>query len=159
VRRAADLRYLHQGYELIVEIPDGPLTPATLRAIEDAFHREHRRLYSYDLRGQTVELVNLRVTATGLLPHTAGVPAAGMAQRTSAPLTPHGARDIYFGSETRWRLVPCYSREQLPAATALEGPLAIDQDDSTTVLWPGQSARVDERGNLLVSVPRLDAPD
>jgi len=35
----------------------------------------------------------------------------------------------------------------------LSGPLAIDQDDSTTVLWPGDRARVATHANLIVEVP------
>jgi N-methylhydantoinase A len=150
LRRAADLRYLHQGYELVVDVPDGPLTPDALRRIEDAFHEEHRRLYSYDLRGQTVELVNLRVTATGLLPHREDQP-----RRTNTHTTtpePAATRNIYFGAETGWLAAPCYPRDRLAAGVELHGPLAIDQDDSTTVLWPGQRARIDHAGNLIVEV-------
>ena len=38
---------------------------------------------------------------------------------------------------------------RLPAGVELVGPLAVDQVDSTTVLWPGQRARVDRHGNLI----------
>jgi N-methylhydantoinase A len=152
LHRAADLRYQHQGYELTVATPDGALTDAALATIEDAFHREHHRLYSYDLRGQRVELVNLRVSATGLLPRPQRVnaPESGRAE----PPGPMAQRSIYFGAAEGWRLCPCYARDSLAAGITLNGPLAIDQDDSTTVLWPGQRARVDAAGNLIV---RLNA--
>jgi N-methylhydantoinase A len=156
--RAADLRYLHQGYELTVEVPDGQLTAGALARIEEAFHREHHRLYTYDLRGQPVELVNLRVAATGRLPHVRhsrlGSAAGTPVSEGASPAT---TRRIYFGPEHGWITAPCYARAPLPAGTELTGPLAVDQEDSTTLLWPGQRASVDPFGNLII---RLDgSPD
>ena len=162
LRRGADLRYQHQGYELSVEVPDGPLTPEALQGIEEAFHQEHRRLYTYDLRAQPVELVNLRVTATGLLPHTQAArrepPAPGSGgsglrpdgSRASTIPAPAGTRDIYFGPETGWLQARCYARDQLAPGADLIGPLAVDQNDSTTILGPNQHAQVDAFGNLVI---------
>ena len=65
---AADLRYAHQSFELTCPMPAGHVTLALVQDLVAAFHREHRRLYSYDLPNAPVELVNLRVTAIGLLP-------------------------------------------------------------------------------------------
>jgi N-methylhydantoinase A len=147
LQRAADLRYQHQGYELTVDAPDGALTEAALAALEEAFHQEHRRLYSYDLRGQRVELVNLRVTATGLLPHPQRSPAPIGGATLPPPLM---QRSIYFGTHGGWQMCPCYARGALASGVSLVGPLAIDQDDSTIVLWPGQRADVDAAGDLIV---------
>ena len=148
--RAADLRYLHQGHELSVPAPDGPLTAAALAAIEEAFHQEHRRLYTYDLRGQTVELVNLRVTATGLLSH--GQRRGGEVAASSVPRASSGERRVYFGVEHGWRTVACHTREALTPGVELTGPLAVDHEDSTTVAGPGQRFVVDTSGNLIIRV-------
>lgn len=150
LRRAADLRYQHQGYELTVPAPDGPLTAEALASLIESFHQEHRRLYTYDLHGQRVELVNLRVTATGNLAHMQRPPLPATAS-TPAPV---GARRIFFGAAYGWITVPVYQRETLGTGVSLTGPLAIDQSDSTTVLWPGQRARVDDHGNLVVRLSR-----
>jgi len=154
--RAADLRYLHQGHELSVPAPDGPLTATALAAIEEAFHQEHRRLYTYDLRGQAVELVNLRVTATGALRHAEREGVESMAA-SSGPPAPSGERRVYFGAEHGWRTASCYSREALAPGVELSGPLAVDQEDSTTVVGPGQPMRVDANGNLIVRLAVVDA--
>ncbi len=151
LRPAADLRYLHQNAELTVDLPDGTLTATVLAAIEEAFHQEHARLYSYALRGQTVELVNLRVAATGLLPHAATAPAA-ISSVAVPPPEPSGSRQIYFGAAHGWIETPCYARESLRPGHQLDGPLAIDQLDTTTVLRPGDTARADAHGNLIVRV-------
>src|SRR5262249_61341584 len=97
--RGADLRYEHQSFELTCPLGDGPLTPARLAELIQTFHAEHRRLYSYDLPRAQVELVNLRVTAIGVLPKRA-MPSAGIpssagsrtpARRDPAGYLPRGA--------------------------------------------------------------------
>lgn len=149
-RRAADLRYQHQGYELTVDAPDGPLTAVALTQIEEAFHQEHHRLYSYDLRAQPVELVNLRVIATGRLSRVQPIVVEEAPE--TAPPAADGARDIYFGRSHGFLRASCYQRDRLAPGMVLTGPLAIDQDDSTTVLWPGQRARIDRYRNLIVEL-------
>ena len=147
--RGADVRYRHQGYELSVPLPDGPLTRTALAAIEELFHQEHRRLYTYDLRGQTVELVNLRIAATGVLPHAER--GAGEAlPASSVELRARGERRLYFGSEHGWQTVACYARDALAPGVEMAGPLAVDQEDTTTVVGPGRRLLVDVHGNLII---------
>jgi N-methylhydantoinase A len=148
---AADLRYRHQNAELTVDLPDGALTAASLATTEQAFHREHERLYTYALPSQTVELVNLRVVATGVLPHLEPTPAETPG-RSASPAAPAGRRPIYFGAAHGWVETACYAREALRPGQRLEGPLAIDQLDATTVLRPGDRAHVDAHRNLIMHV-------
>ena len=147
----ADLRYVHQGAEVSVAAPDGRLTTAALDALTAAFHSEHRRLYTYDLRHQPVELVNLRVTATGLVPHMPAISLTAAPGRSGPSQS--GSRRIYFGDTAGWIVAPCYARDDLAAGDVLRGPLAVDQADSTLVLWPGQTARVEAAGHLVARLP------
>jgi N-methylhydantoinase A len=146
--RSADLRYAHQSFELTCTLPDGEPTPALVQRLIEAFHREHRRLYTYDLPNAPVELVNLRVTALGLLPKL-------KAQRLSASTTDlNGAlaevRPVYFDQMGGLADTPCYVRQRLGPGTRFDGPAIIDQDDATTVIYPNFRARVDAVGNLIV---------
>src|SRR5262249_9139490 len=59
LERSADLRYRHQSFELTCPVGDGPLDRARLDELVATFHREHRRLYTYDLPNAPVELVSL----------------------------------------------------------------------------------------------------
>ncbi len=49
---------------------------------------------------------------------------------------------------------PVYQRERLDMGLSLTGPAILDQFDCTTVLYPGQAARVDEWKNLIVTQER-----
>jgi len=46
---------------------------------------------------------------------------------------------------------PVYERSMLAPSDEIEGPAIIEQLDSTTVVYPGQSAVVDESHNLIIT--------
>jgi N-methylhydantoinase A len=146
--RGADLRYEHQSFELTCPLGDGPLTPLRLEGLIATFHAEHRRLYSYDLPRAQVELVNLRVTAVGVLPKRA-TPSAAVATSADARGAVIDQRAVYFRSGGV-APVPVYSRERLAPGMAFAGPAIVDQDDATCLVKPGFGARVDSAHNLLL---------
>jgi N-methylhydantoinase A len=45
---------------------------------------------------------------------------------------------------------PVYDRERLDVGLSIPGPAILEQLDCTTVICPGQVARVDEWKNLIV---------
>jgi N-methylhydantoinase A len=49
---------------------------------------------------------------------------------------------------------PVYQREKIDVGATVEGPAILDQFDCTTVLCPGQVARVDDYKNLIVGMGR-----
>ena len=63
---AADLRYVGQGFELLVPMEIDNVGPATLARLEAAFNEEHERTYGHRSEGAPVQFVNLRLTARGL---------------------------------------------------------------------------------------------
>jgi N-methylhydantoinase A len=145
--RSADLRYEHQSFELTCSLGDGPLTRERLQALTSTFHAEHRRLYTYDLPSATVELVNLRVTAIGLLPKRAALPEAASAADTREAVV--AERRAYFRGPGVVA-VPVYARARLRPGTAIPAPAIVDQDDTTCLVAPGFRARVDRAHNLLL---------
>ena len=46
---------------------------------------------------------------------------------------------------------PVYQRERLDVGLVLRGPAILDQFDCTTVVYPGQSARVDAWKNIIIT--------
>jgi N-methylhydantoinase A len=146
--RSADLRYAHQSFELTCALPNGELTPASIQHLVEAFHREHRRLYTYDLPNAPVELVNLRVTALGLLPKLTAPEASSSGSDLHQALA--GARRVYFERLGGFADTPCYTRQRLGSGMTFAGPAIVDQDDTTTVIHPNFGARVDAVGNLIV---------
>ncbi|MBI3447686.1 MAG: hydantoinase/oxoprolinase family protein, partial [Acidobacteria bacterium] len=67
VRRFADLRYHGQSFELTVPLPAGDLGPEAIAALEQAFGREHERVYGHRAGpDEPVELVTLRLVGQGI---------------------------------------------------------------------------------------------
>ena len=93
---------------------------------------------------QPIVLVNLRVQATvasgwqGLVRH-GNQPQAGTAASTTA-------RDVYI--DGKMQTLPVYQRHQLAAHATIEGPAVIEEPSSCVIFKQGQSARVDDIGNL-----------
>jgi N-methylhydantoinase A len=96
-----------------------------------------------------VELVNLRVTAIGLLPKLQ--PQIASAASSSLPGALAGSRPVYFDQLGGFVDTPCYTRSRLAPGMTFEGPAIVDQDDTTTVIFPDFHAKVDPVSNLILA--------
>jgi N-methylhydantoinase A len=145
--RAADLRYEKQGVELTVPVADGAMTDATATTLVADFHALHARLYTFSDPTAPVEIVNLRVEATGLAERIT-LPEIARAVPDSRPEPGHERlASLDAGPPCA---TPVYRREALLADHVIYGPAIVDQLDATTVILPGQSARTDRLGNLII---------
>jgi N-methylhydantoinase A len=140
LKRSADLRYAGQNYELEVDGADG--APEALRA---TFERRHRQLYGY-ATGESVECVNLRVTAQ-LVDDDVMLPPPAVA----GPARPAGELRAYF-READEVAMPRYERSVLPPGQVITGPALVEDEWSTTLVYPGQRCRADRLGNLIIDV-------
>lgn len=141
----ADFRYLGQNSELIMELDGERLDARALERLIEAFHRRHKDQYGYDMRGQPVEIVNLRlaVIATRRTPpqeHSATV-------RGDVRQALLERRRAWF-AETGFTATPVYDRDRLPAACRIVGPAIIEQMDTTTVVPPRAVVKADRHGYL-----------
>jgi N-methylhydantoinase A len=150
-RRQADLRYAKQGFELTVEVPAEEVTEAVMAQVAAEFHRRHEQLYTFSDPEAAVELVNLRVSGVGAvdklqLPRIAEVAPGSTPERGAT-------RRVHFG-ERGFVETPVFNRADLRAGHVFDGPAIVDQLDTTTVVFPGQQARVDAYGNFIITVSR-----
>ncbi|MDR7463266.1 MAG: hydantoinase/oxoprolinase family protein [Armatimonadota bacterium] len=148
LQRHLDLRYLGQSYEITIPARSALDTNA-LRTAARTFHRRHAEVYGYAAENEPVEVVNLRLTATGITEKPALWPAQA---HTPTSLQPRGdaqmaERPVYFEA-TGWASTPVYWRPLFHPARDVEGPAIIEQYDATTVVPPGWKVAVDEGGNL-----------
>ena len=145
--RALDMRYLGQNFELTVPAPPGgPGAPEALRA---AFLGEHERVYGYAAPDEPVQIVAVRLTALGE-PEALALPPRPLAPGPSPEAARAGERPVYFDEPGGFAPTPIYRRERLLAGHELTGPAIVEQMDSTTVVLPGQRARVVAHGHLLI---------
>ena len=146
-RRAADLRYVGQAYELTVPCPSGRLDAEALGALAETFHDEHERTYGHRAGEEPVEIVNLRLTAMG----RAGQVAPTRPTNSGAAERRREDRSAYFGADHGLVTTPVIGRGGLHSAPQL-GPLIVEEYDATTVVPPNCAARLDDAGNIVIEV-------
>jgi N-methylhydantoinase A len=140
---ALDLRYVGQAFELAVPVAPGAMTGGGIAA---NFHARHREMYGHAHEAGEVEVVNLRLTAYGVVPKPDLQPYRGVA--TTAAEARIETRPAYF--DGGFVPSPVYQRERLPAGAAVDGPAIVEEFGATTVLFPGWRATVDCFGNLVL---------
>lgn len=148
----ADLRYSGQNYELILDLDSGRLDAASLSKLTAAFHHRHRDCYGYDMPGQPVEVVNLRLVVTARRP--APPPDVSKPLRGSLAVALLGKREVWF-PETGFVPTPVYDRARLPAGARLAGPAIVEQMDATTVVPPKAVMVSDRLGYLHIELAPL----
>ena len=145
VMRSADARYVGQGYEVAVPVPQSRLDPPALERMRASFHEIYAARYGYANASEPVEVVTWKLSAVGGSPRIALAKAAA----TSADVRRKSTRRAYFPEARGYADTPVYDRYQLPAGTSLTGPAIVEERESTTVLPPGVTATVDEYASLI----------
>ena len=147
IERALDMRYAGQGYEIAVPCPVQPLQEADLRQLRATFDQQHRAMFGHMAPQELVEIVSFRVRGIGLVPPVE-MPKFKPAGTTLGKARRELRRVRFDGRELD---CPVYQRERLDVGLTVAGPAVLDQFDCTTVICPGQTARVDEWKNLIVT--------
>lgn len=137
--RGADMRYTGQAYELRVKLDESHRDAAS---IAQAFHLEHERIYGFRDTETEIEIGTVRLAAVGV---TDDITQPEIPAGTGNPVR-KGERRIFRAG--KWISAGVYDRGALGAGDSIAGPAIIEQDDTTTVLLPGWSARADMFGNL-----------
>lgn len=137
LRAELDVRYAGQSWELTV-----PLSPDYL----ERFHATHEEAYGHADRDAPVEVVNLRLRASGALP----VPR--LPEADPGPPDPSAAllRRRLVVVAGRRREVPFYLAERLRPGHRLEGPAVVVRSDTTVLLEPGDRGEVDRGFRLVI---------
>lgn len=138
----AALQYEGQTHRLIVPLESSRVEPSELARL---FEEGYRRTYSIDIFGLPVRLVNLRVRAVveGGAPLDLAVPVPQSGGVEAATIGETGMR---FGGA--WMTAPVLDRWSIARDAHFKGPVRIDQSDTTIVVPPGWTGKIDAMGNL-----------
>jgi N-methylhydantoinase A len=142
VTYVAEMSYLGQIHTLRVPV-DPTWGPAR---IIDAFESVYRLEYGNTLGTVPTILVGLKTAVQGVRRKPASAPLHPFEAR---PAEPRSQRRVYFGG---WIATPIFDRRDLEPGMTFQGPAIIEQADTTTVIEPGMSARVDAHQNVLIEV-------
>lgn len=113
---------------------------------EDEFRKAYVVAFGAPLDGFRISIVSIGTSVIGVRPVQETVAQVG---QDASPPVPSARRAVYFDG---WVDTPIYERSALRAGQAFAGPAIVEQADTTTVINPGMSARIDAYANLLVEV-------
>jgi N-methylhydantoinase A len=147
IDRALDMRYAGQGYEITISCDAEEISDDGLKDLRLRFDAQHRAMFGHMAPEEPVEIVSYRVRGVGMVPPVE-MPKFKRAGTTLADAL-RETRKVRFDGKTVD--CPIYQRERLDVGLTFAGPAVLDQFDCTTVICPGQTVRVDEWKNLIVT--------
>jgi N-methylhydantoinase A len=153
VKRLADGRFLGQGFNLVVELPEGPYDDGALSRtkLTAAFESAYRERFSLTPPGVAVEFLNIRVSARAPVSGSEVVLQGGKGKGAAAALK--GKRPAYFSEAGGFVETAVFDRYRLGVGDELQGPAVLEEEGSTLVVGPGATARVAPTGNVILTLP------
>ncbi|MEA4845660.1 MAG: hydantoinase/oxoprolinase family protein, partial [Clostridiaceae bacterium] len=142
----ADMRYEGQAWELSVGVPINIKDEAEFSNIINDFEEYHKKTYGYTLNDSKVTIVNLRLSATGMIPKLELKKHTITGHNTIEALK--GKRSVYF--DGKFTDTSIYNRDLLTPGNEIMGPAIIEEYASTIAVFPGDKASVDEYLNIII---------
>ena len=145
-RYGIDARYAGQGNEITVWVDEGEGFTVGVDEVELAYEDEYRRVYGMAIPDVAIEVVTWRLSASAELPAVEPGPPNPTSTDRPAPL---GNRRVVFDRGATAVETPVHRRELLPTGIRLEGPVIVEERDTTSVIRPGWSMEVADDGSLV----------
>jgi N-methylhydantoinase A len=144
-----DMRHRGQINEVEIMLPEKRLKNALAEALRRRFYTRYEQLYG---RGSSygearLEIVTLRLRATAATPRPKLLPARRLSTRIDAKAG-LGKRDIYWADLKKAARSPVYDGALLVPGNHVAGPAVIETTDTTVVVHPRRSLKVDAFGNF-----------
>lgn len=147
--RIAECRYVGQGFELRVEVPEGRFTSETAQEMARRFFAIHRTEYGHAFEDQAVQTVTLRVIGSSVADTLKLPPLEKGGRRNPSDAALYARMTTFDDGQTIH--TPRFDRMKLRAQDVVAGPAVIVQQNSTTIIPPGFDAVVMKLGDLVIS--------
>jgi N-methylhydantoinase A len=148
---ALDLAYQRQSFEISIPLPpsgDGRPNLPSAEEVRRLFIAAHERAYGYASQTDPIIVTNCRLRALGLRMDKPFRMQSAPSGKTPAPTS---ERLVWFDRRGP-QPTPVLDRDTLAPSAVIRGPAVIEQFDSTTLIFPGDRATIDEDHNLVVEV-------
>lgn len=154
VERFAEMRLQGQMHEIMVPLPDQPLSTALADALTETFEKEYTRLFSHLYDGARVEVINWRVRCTGTSPSlSTRMENDGVAEAKK------GTRPIYAPEKSGLVEAFVYDRYALKPSDTVHGPAVIEEREATTIVPTDCTVTVDTALNLRLNLTVAENTD
>ena len=145
---SVEARYPYQVWELEVPLAKGDFDgEADIRAMEQAFHETHERVFAVSEPGQRIECLYWKGRAVVHLPNP---PISAAQSRNGGPrLAPSGRRAAWWGSDDGQE-VDIYLGDEMYPGDRVDGPAIVELPTTTVVVYPDWSCEVTETGAFML---------
>ncbi len=145
---SVDMQYVGQSHILRVPLDtDQPEMGEVLKRFREVYKERFR----IELEGIQAKIVNVNTSVIGVRPpldlSNLIDPAGRMTALADAQ---NGQRRVFFDGV--WLQAPIYWRDKLPLNFEITGPAIVEQMDTTVLLEPGDVAKGDALGNMIIRV-------
>ena len=142
--RIAYMRYVGQGHEIAVPLPARTLTQDDVALIRAEYDMQYSRFFDRPVPGSDVEIMSYAVVVAttptrNIVTHTVAADSA------SIPIRHRAVRDTATATIADWAI---YDRDGLPPGASLAGPAIIAEDETSTLVSPGWSAKITDQGYI-----------
>jgi N-methylhydantoinase A len=144
--RHAYMRYEGQGHEILVELPVEEYAEGHAAVFREAFEAAYARLYGRTIEGVEIEVLSWTLTLSEP-PPAAGEAAAPRGAVLDEKAAAQQLFDTASGRRVEARVL---LRDALIPGDQVEGPALLTEAQTTTVVPPGWSAGIDERGHIVL---------
>lgn len=138
----ADIRYMGQQNEVSVTLEVDPRKTHDTAGIQAAFDLAYEAQYGFNPSHVPTEVVSWRLTARGPL-----VPFHVALSLPAKEGKPKNSRKVHLWQDEQ--MVPVYDRMTLAQGQKIDGPVIIEERETTIVVLPGWTARVDQFGCIV----------
>ncbi|MEH7336229.1 hydantoinase/oxoprolinase family protein [Neobacillus drentensis] len=145
-----DMRFKGQNYEITIPVEYAELLEGNVQEMVAKFHEQHEKIYGYSNKNGIVEFVNYRLTALGELPKATFEKSE---EQFNRELKPSSYREVYFSEvdQPGYYKTAIFNRDEFFPGDQIAGPAIIQQMDTTILILPGQTMKVDPYRNLLIN--------
>ena len=147
VTRTADMRYVGQGFQISVPLPDGALGPAHEDQIRDAFVTTYHQVFGRVIRDGEPEFVSWRLSASA-------PPAAISLSYQPSPAAPQRRRRPVHFAGLGAIDVEVYDRYALAPGTTIAGPALFEERETSCSVGPDCTVTIDSQHNLIIDIGR-----
>ena len=148
--RSVDARFVGQGSETTVSIPEKSFTEVNREDVRNRFDETYKRLYGRTYPDSPVEFINFRIRAS-LPERLLQLPKIDPADRgISIDDAVKGQRKAYSGIVKDFIPYTVYDRYKLFPGARFQGPAIIEERESTVIVGEDASVSVDEYGFLWI---------
>ena len=150
--RMAFMRYVGQGHEVSIELPNSALDASSPAKLRHLFEKAYEKLFSRTIPGAEIEVLTWTVLVATV--------AVAVLEETK-DLTPYnpvsiGQRSVYDPARKQENSVPVYWRHDLTSGARFAGPAILAEKQTTTVVSSAFDAHVNANGCVVLTRRKED---